>query len=195
MGRIARILSFVRSEINGAKVSDVKSDPGGGPNTTSQHFQPAGDDAHPLPGDYVATSPAAGTGRETAVGYLDPANKQKAGPGEKRLYARDSAGAQVCEVWLKADGSVLIQNETGSTVLNPDGSVVTTNEGGVMTFGADGSFTVTNAGGSMALAASGVASINGATITEDGDFVTSDGVSLRDHKHIGNLGSPTSQPI
>lgn len=195
MGRIARILSFVRSEINGAKVSDVKSDPGGGPNTTSQHFQPAGDDAHPLPGDYVATSAAAGTGRETAVGYLDPGNKQKAGPGEKRLYARGGDGAQVCEVWLKADGSVLIQNETGSTVLNPDGSVVTTNEGGVMTFAANGSFSVTNAAGSMVLAANGVATVNGATITNDGDFITSDGVSLRSHKHIGNLGSPTSQPI
>lgn len=195
MGRIAKLLSFVRGEANGAKVSDVKADPGGGANVTAQHFASPGDDSHPLPGDYVASVGAAGTGRENAVGYLDPNSEQKSQAGDKRIYARNGPGSESCEVWLKADGSVLIQNGTGGTVLNPDGSVVTTNGGGVMTFAVDGSFSIVNGGGAMSLAANGVASINGATITEDGDFVTADGVSLRGHKHVGNMGSPTSEPI
>ena len=51
MGRIALVLSFIRSLANGANVSDVKVDSGGGANTTAQHFAPAGDDSHPLPDD------------------------------------------------------------------------------------------------------------------------------------------------
>jgi hypothetical protein len=193
VGRIARILSFVRSEINGAKVSDVKSDPGGGPNTTAQHFQPAGDDAHPLPGDYVATSAAAGTGRETAVGYLDPANEQKAAAGEKRIYARDpSSGDSVVEVWLKSDSTAVIINANGSVTLAPDGSVEATNANGSITLGADGGTTVETPAATFTAAASGsIKGENGAGVfelTPGGDFVVN-GVTIGTD---GSIVTPTS---
>ena len=78
MGRIAKLLSFVREVRNGAKVSDSKVDPGGGADITAQHFAAAGDDSHPMPGDYVALNTDSGSGRESAVGYLDPLNAPKA---------------------------------------------------------------------------------------------------------------------
>lgn len=121
MGRVTRLLSFVRGAVGGDKVSDVKADPGGGANITAQHFSSPGDDAVPLPGDYVAISAAAGSGRGSAVGYLDPLNEQKAERGEKRIYARDVEGAQVVEVWLKRDGTAIIQNSAGVFTLQPDG--------------------------------------------------------------------------
>lgn len=114
MGLIGRILSFVRAQRNGAQISDVKTDPGGGPNVTAEHFAPAGDDAHPLPGDYVYGSPSPQHGRYAAVGYVDPANQSKAQPGEKRLYARNADGQQVGEVWLKADGTIVSENDNGT---------------------------------------------------------------------------------
>ena len=173
MGRIARILSFVRSEINGAKVSDVKSDPGGGPNTTSQHFQPAGDDAHPLPGDYVATSAAAGTGRETAVGYLDPANEQKATAGEKRIYARDpESGDSVVEVWLKSDGTAVVVNTNGSVTLAPDGGTTVETPAATFTAAASGSIKGENGGGVFELTPGGDFVVNGVTIGTDGSIDT-----------------------
>lgn len=118
---LARLLSFVRTRANSAQVSDVKVDPGGGANVTAQHFAPAGDDSHPLPGDYVALTGASGTGRANAVGYIDPANEQKAAAGEKRVYARSADGAPMVEVWLKNDGSAIIQNSAGVFTLQPDG--------------------------------------------------------------------------
>ena len=53
MGRVAKLLSFVRLTRNNAKVSDVKIDPGGGPNITVEHFAAPGDDSFPLKTDYV----------------------------------------------------------------------------------------------------------------------------------------------
>ena len=161
MGGVARILSFVRRVRRGANVSDAKVDTGGGPNVTAENFSTPGDDSHPLPGDFVLLVQVQQTGRSAAAGYLDPLNEQTAGPGERRLYARDSDGAIVSTIWLKSDGSVLAQN----------------------------------AGGYFELQAGGAFIANGATATTDGDVVTSDGVSLRDHTHIGNFGSPTSKPI
>ena len=84
MGYVAKLLSFVREIRNGANVSDAKVDRGGSDIRTVEHFSAPGDDSHPLPGDYAHTEPQAGTGRDSAVGYLDPLNEPVAGPGEKR---------------------------------------------------------------------------------------------------------------
>lgn len=124
MGSIAKLLSFTRVLRNGAKLSDVKLDPGGGANLTAEHFADAGDDSHPLPGDYVATVGIPRDGGQAAVGYADTINDPKAAAGEKRIYGRDaSTGAAVNEVWLKADGSVMIANSNGAIELKADGSV------------------------------------------------------------------------
>jgi len=123
MGRIAKVLSFFRSERHGTKVSGAIVDPGGRPNVTGDHFSNVGDDSYPLPGDYVAIVADAGTGREMVVGYLDPQNGQKSGLGEKRIYARDTDGNAVVEAWLKNDGEAHIFNDSGYWKLLPSGAV------------------------------------------------------------------------
>lgn len=176
MGRLARVLSFARNVKNGAKVSDVKVDPGGGANVTAEHFADPGDDSHPLPDDFVVLSPASGTGRESAIGYADTLNAPKAQPGDKRIYARDAdTGAMVVEVWLKNDGTVLASNNSGSFTLNSDGSIIGT-----------------NANGQFELKTSGEFNANGAKMTTDGDVVTSDGISLRDHTHAQGVDSDSN---
>ncbi len=124
MGRIAKVLSFVRALRNGAKVSDVKTDFGGGANITSEHFAPVGDDSFPLKTDYALNVDVEGSGKESTVGYVDPINTPKALEGDKRIYARDaSTGAVVVEVWLKSDSSAIISNSNGAIELKADGTV------------------------------------------------------------------------
>lgn len=124
MGFIARLLSFTRTERDGAKLSDVKVDPGGGANITGDHFADAGDDSHPLPTDYAYLGKNKQSGGYSPVGYADPINSPAAGPGEKRIYGRDPAtGLVVNEVWLKSDSSVIISNALGAIELKADGSV------------------------------------------------------------------------
>lgn len=108
MGLIATLLSFVRGSVDDAQVADVAIDPGGGASVTAQHFGPAGDDAQPLPGDFVATIDGTGSGAQTAVAYLDPANAGVAAAGEKRIYSRDADGVPIAVVWLRSDGTIEI---------------------------------------------------------------------------------------
>ena len=124
MGLIGRLLSFVRSESHSAAVSESKIDSGGGMNHTLQHFSDPGDDSHPLPNDYVAGLAVRPRGRHAAVGYLDPLNESKAGAGEKRIYARDAAGAAVVELFLRNDGSARLENSEGYIELEAGGDVV-----------------------------------------------------------------------
>lgn len=123
MGLIAKLLSFTRTKVDGAHVSDVKIDPGGGANITAQHFGCPGDDSAPLPNDFVATTGAPGSGTEQVTGYIDPKNEPKAAAGEKRIYSRDSDGAVVAVVWLKNDGTVVIENGNGSIEMASGGDV------------------------------------------------------------------------
>lgn len=139
MGRIAKLLSFTRTLLNGANVTDVKADPGGGANITAPHFSAPGDDAFPLPGDYPFLAEDVGEGTAVAVGYVDPKNAQKAEAGEKRTYARDpSTGEAVVEFWQKADSSAILENENGHVELRADGSAILKNEQGFIELRADG---------------------------------------------------------
>lgn len=125
MGLIAKLLSFTRTERNGAKLSDVKADPGGGANITGEHFADAGDDSHPLPTDYIFFGKNKRAGGYSPIGYADPINEKKSGPGEKRTYGRDpSSGVAVNEIWQKADGSVILSNALGSFELKADGEAL-----------------------------------------------------------------------
>ena len=123
MGSVARLLSFERVTRNGAEISIVKLNPDGGANITADHFAGAGEDAHPLPTDYLVTADIRGAGREAVVGYVDPLNEGKTAPGEKRIYGRDASGGAVNEVWLKADGSILIENAGASILVKPTGEI------------------------------------------------------------------------
>lgn len=173
MGRITRILSFVRALANGAKVSDVKTDPGGGANITAQHFAPPGDDSHPLPDDYAATMPVTRSGSEVAVGYLDPKNEQKAQLGDKRIYARDPEdGSTIVEVWLKNTGEAVTSNKNGSATLSPDGSSTLTTPEATFQASADGGIKGSNSAGSFELQAGGNFVVNGVTIDTDGNIST-----------------------
>ena len=186
-GKLAKLLSFVRTTRNDAIVSDVKVDTGGGYNLTGEHFSAPGEDAHPLPDDYVVMMPVQATGRTVAVGYADPNNPQVAEPGEKRIYARDSSGAVIVELWLKADGSAVLANAIGSITLSPDGSIVSTNGIGTIT-----------------LEAGGDVNINGAIIDTDGNIssptsvsapsIVADGKELTDHDHPITGGSSAPGP-
>ena len=188
MGRIAKVLSFVRAVRNGAKVSNVKVNPGGELNITSEHFSPIGDDAHPLTSDYAVTNEIPRSGGEVVVGYLDPLNTSKAGPGDKRIYARDADdGSVVVEVWLKNDGTAIVSNDNGSFTLSPSGSVKGLN--------ANGSFELQSGGDFL---------VNGVTIDTDGNIssptsisapsIIVDGKELKDHTHPITSGSSAPGP-
>ena len=167
LGRIARVLSFLRTERNGAKLSDVKLDPGGGSNVTGPHFADPGDDSHPLPEDYAATVSTQRSGAQVPVGYADTVNTPKAEAGEKRIYGRNaSTGEAVNEVWLKADGSVLVANANGSFELKADGSIKGLNTAGSFELESGGDFVV-----------------NGAKITAVGEIINAVGTVLGTHTH------------
>lgn len=140
MGRIGQLISFVRATVGTTKTSDVKVDRGGGDIRTAQHFSDPGDDSFPLPGDFPALLDQAGTGRDSAVGWVDPKNLQKSTAGDKRIYARNASGVQVVELWLKSDGSATLSNALGALVLQPNGDIVING----VTIAANGDVTIPN---------------------------------------------------
>lgn len=123
MGRLAQVLSFVRSSVGGHRVTDVKSDLGGGDVVTAQHFAPAGDDSMPLSSDYEAIISLVRQRGTAVVGYIDPRSAQTAGAGEKRIYSRDSSGSQVAQVWLKSDGQIVLNNSSGMITMAANGTI------------------------------------------------------------------------
>ncbi|MFW6156783.1 MAG: hypothetical protein ACOC7J_05640, partial [Armatimonadota bacterium] len=95
-------------------------------------------------------------------------------PGERRIYARDSDGAPVAWVHLRADGSVTVANEEGDMVLTDKGDVEVS---GDLTVQGD-------------IVAEGDISAGGDVVADkDGTAI-----SLLEHTHVGNLGSSTSPP-
>ncbi len=111
MGKLGIIIeSLIRSLQGNQNVRDVKVDPGGGPNVNAEHFADIGDDSQPLPGDVVALNSDVGTGRETAIGYVDTLNDHKSQPGEKRIYSRSTEGVLIAEQWLQNDGTINTKN-------------------------------------------------------------------------------------
>jgi len=182
MGLIGKLLSFVRAVRNGAQVSDVKTDPGGGANVTAEHFASPGVDSHPLPGDYVCAVSVPQSGRKAAVGYVDPQTTPKALAGETRIYARDADGNEIAAVWVKNTGEVATSNDNGSVTLAANGSIL----------GQNGS-------GSFELQASGDFVVNGVTIAADGSVtipasLTLGGKEIAGHDHAINSGSSAPGP-
>lgn len=167
---MATVLSFLRVIRNDAKASDVKIDPGGGPNITAEHFSSAGDDSHPLPGDFAVTNDVQRSGGEVIVGYLDPLNDQKANPGDKRIYARDAnTGAMIVELWLKNDGSTVLSNANGSLTLQANGDFLING----VTIDTNGNISTSG-------------TVNADDVTADNQDVT-----LSTHKHPASNTPPT----
>jgi hypothetical protein len=138
MGRIGKILSFLRVNKKSAKVSEVKINQSGGNNITCEHFEDAGSDSFPLYTDYAAILGIDRSGGLVAVGYLDPLTEKKAQIGEKRIYARRIDGSVICEIHLKNNGEVEIKNDIGNFKLlesgefNINGARITT-DGDIVT--------------------------------------------------------------
>jgi hypothetical protein len=61
-----------------------------------------------LVNDYVFTGKIEQTGGYVPVGYVDPITPKKALVGEKRIYARDSNGDAIVDLWLKNDGEAVL---------------------------------------------------------------------------------------
>ena len=108
MGRIAEVLSSRRVHDEDGHGLDVQCDPTGGAIVTAPVFTPPGVDAVPLPGDFAALEDSAGAGAEQTTGFADVRAAGKAGAGEVRIYARRADGSMAIELWLKADGTLVI---------------------------------------------------------------------------------------
>jgi hypothetical protein len=121
MGRTAQVLSATHVVDAGGHGVDVVADPGGVRNVTAPQYIAPGVDALALAGDSVALEDSSGTGCEQATGYADTRNAGKTAPGEIRLYARDSNGVVVGDLWLKGDGSIVATNDGGSVAFSPEG--------------------------------------------------------------------------
>lgn len=155
MGFRADVKEFTRSTVEGAHAPEAKCDRGDGDGVTAYHFAPPGDDSQPLAGDDAFLSEDEGSGNVQALGYVDPTTEPKAGPGEKRIYARSEPGTVACEVWLKADGTITVTNGTATFELAPDGIATLSNENGSIELAADGAASVSNGQGSIDLDAAG----------------------------------------
>lgn len=142
MGWIGLLKKFTRVSRNDVDLSDGEIDIGGGDIVTAEHFEDAGSDTHPLVGDYVAAVSIPRSGGKIIVGYFDPKYTPKAEPGEKIIYARDEDGALVVELWLKNDGTAVLQNDKGSFELRPDGSIKGENSNGSFELEEGGDFLV-----------------------------------------------------
>jgi hypothetical protein len=165
-GVIGKVLSFERVTRNEANLSDVKIDVGGGEILTAEYAHGPGDDDHPLPDDYVLAVQVPGSGRLVVAAFVEPDAQQTAQAGERRMYARDANRAEIVQFYLKNDGTAVMSNANGTFELRPDGSYKGNNASGFFELEVGGDFVA-----------------NGAKMKTNGDVVTSDGVSLRDHPH------------
>ncbi len=129
MGLVTIVLSTVREIRNKVSQLDVKGDPAGNTPLTSVSFQPAGDDANPLPDDFDHRDETQGNGVYSVLGFVDPVNPGITAPGEKRIYARDASGAIVSSIHLKNDGTVVVTSTAdvsiNGAIIGTDGNVTT----------------------------------------------------------------------
>jgi hypothetical protein len=140
-GFLGNVIEFKRSVIDGAQAPEAKVDRGGGDAVTAGHFAPSGDDSPPLPGDVGFLSASEGAGNAQLLGYQDPETVPRAAAGEKRIYARSGPGISACEIWLKADGTIEIENDAGSVEITPEGNLVLSNDLGSIEVDALGDIT------------------------------------------------------
>jgi len=165
MGRIGKLISFVKSSINSVSVNEAKSDLGGGEVVSSETFYPAGIDSAPLANDYALHVPIPQSGRYGASGFIDSANAPVAEAGEIRTYARGSDGASVNEVHLKSDGSIILKNESSNIEISSSGDITVTASGSASIEGSD--ITITDGTGTVAISG-GTIDLNGVTIDPSG---------------------------
>lgn len=172
MAMIGVILNFIPSPDQ--TVDQVEVDLGGEDTLTVDYLMPAGEDSQPLPGDWVQLVKGKGTGKYSAVAYVDLSNPRDAAQGEKRMYARMPEGAVVSNIDMINNGRVQIRNENGTIVLFDTGQI-----------------DLQNANGFIRLLQDGTVNINGVTIAPDSAITGPNGLLLNNrqvHDHDHNAG-------
>ena len=190
MGLNAFILAIKKTTLDGAKVTDVNVDKGGGDQINSKLFQNSGIDAVPRVEDYAQVSSDGGNGRASLVGTVDPKNAQKSNEGEIRIYSRDSSGEGISEIWLKDNGDILVENQNLNVSIKNNGEFLAQNGSGSFKLEAGGNFVVNgvtidtsgNITGAANIAGSGNITGNGV----DAPSITSGGKNLTTHTHPAN---------
>lgn len=213
IARIGKLLEFTRTTSGDAKASEARYNVGGPEVKSGKHFAPAGDDAYPLAGDYLVSIQSPTTGVELVVGYLDPQAPQSSSAGDKRIYGRSSAGAEVNSVWLKNTGDIVITNGTVTITYAANGTITETNGNYTRTVATAGDVTETagsttvtkTAAGAMTITAPEGVTINGAKFDSSGvltaDEAVINGVTQSEHKHdqandsAGNTEERTGVPV
>lgn len=123
MGLIGKVLQWANLLKGQDQTSEAELNRGGGRVITTPVFSPAGEDSQPLANDYAAAVTTEGNGRAVVVGYSDPTNERQAQPGEVRRYARRPDGTVAVQLFLHADGSAELFNDSGRIELMADGEV------------------------------------------------------------------------
>lgn len=109
MGRIGRWLSSkIKTYIIGIIESRINE------RIQTLLYGPSGDDSPPLPEDRCLMIKVDGSGNYIISGIL--CGSQGAGPGEKKLYSRDSNGDIKATIYLKDDGIIEINGNSDYAV-------------------------------------------------------------------------------
>lgn len=82
---------------------------------TPNHVTPHGIESKPVRGDLAVHAATTNDNETVCLGYIK--NCQKVGVGETCVYATDSEGNRVFEVYLKADGTVEIGGNSDNAVM------------------------------------------------------------------------------
>lgn len=135
-GQQAEVLGVERRVEEGANVTYLKVDVGGGDIEEVQYFEEAGGDSPPIVGDFVAIEELGKSGSKHAVGCHDSKSTPKAEPGEKRIYSRTESGTLLAELWLRHGEVVLEVFDPSIPVRVKGGKVVL--ESPDVNFGQDG---------------------------------------------------------
>jgi len=128
-GRIAKIKEIFNTTLsNGAKLLSFGVDFQG---TTHKAIATgiAGIDAKPTLQDNVVTIKQAHSGSQPLViGTNDVISESVTAEGEIQIYSRNAEGVKQADILIKADGSIKLNNASGSFKLKADGTCEASND-------------------------------------------------------------------
>lgn len=182
-GRVAIFRGLRRAVRFTARVTLATFRPDGASAQEGEQFGPAGDDYHPLQGDYLAIVDVPRQNGGVVVGAVDPVNPGQAEPGERRIYARDGSGAVIATIWAYNDGRVRVFNGNGGATLAADGSATVTTPSSSLAMSANGQTVLTNGAGTMTHGTDGSFDFNGFVISPSGLATDSNGTGFATHQH------------
>ena len=162
MGRIGSIESIADVVLdNGDKAIVIEIKLNGGQIVTVPQFANAGINSKPCIDDYVVVTDTIGDTGFAVVGYLDRQNVSVSKDGEIRLVGRGMSGNEMCQVYLKQDGSVTVSNDLSSITMDELGTIESKTGPGSIKMDAVGNILITSGPGSIVMTPAGVVTING----------------------------------